>query len=219
VPLYRSTAFGGTVLGNATDTAVNFVGDDWSVSGLTGNGVNKYLNTGFTPALFANRASVHLSYSATNLETASAASNTSGDRFGLGSFNNAEGGLYDLSVANYTSARGANLRASRFSTFTNFPAASSSTRGSTEAHFIGTRTSATASAVYGDGSSVNTNSGTTTSASSTQPFYVFGLNLNGTAGLFTAARFRLYSIGNGLTAAQAAAFSSAVAALNTALGR
>jgi hypothetical protein len=223
VPLYVSTSIGGSVLGNSTDTNANFVSADFEETGasggLKGNGTSKYLDTGFTPASFSNRASVHLSISATSLETTSAANNTTGDRFGIGSYNNTEGGLYDLSIANYTGARGANLRASRFSTFSNFPFTSSSTRGATESHLVGTRTSATASALYGGGSSLNTNTGTSTAASSSQPFYVFCLNLNGTAGLFTAGRFRMYSIGNGLTAAQAASFSSAVATLNTALGR
>jgi hypothetical protein len=220
VPLYRSTSFGGTVLGNATDTNNNFVSGDFTeTTGLKGNGTTKFLNTGFTPASFVSTSSVHLSYSGTGLETTSAATSGSGDRFGIGTYNNTEGGLYDLSVAHYLSATGPNQRGSRMSTFTFYTYASSSSCGATESHLIGTRTSTTAAALYGAGSSIATNGGTVTPSSHSQPFYVFGLNLNGTAGVLTAGTFRMYSIGNGLNATQAAAFSAAVAALNTALGR
>jgi hypothetical protein len=105
------------------------------------------------------------------------------------------------------------------STFTFYTYGSSSSRGATESHLIGTRTSTTAAALYGNGSSIATNGGTVTPSSHSQPVYVFGLNLNGSAGALTAATLRLYSVGGGLTATQAAAFSAAVAALNTALGR
>lgn len=220
VPLYRSASFGGTVLGNSTDTNNNFVSGDFTeTTGLKGNGTTKFLNTGFSPASFASTSSVHLSYSGTGLETTSAATSGSGDRFAIGTFNNAEAGLYDLSIANWLAATGPNQRGSRFSTFAGFVYGSSSSRGTTESHLIGTRTSTTAAALYGGGSSIATNSASVTPSSHSQPIYVFGLNLNGTAGVLTAGTLRMYSIGAGLNATQAAAFSAAVSALNIALGR
>lgn len=53
VPLCRNTSLGGAVLGNATDTNVNFVNADYSergatLGGLKSNGSTKYLRTGLT---------------------------------------------------------------------------------------------------------------------------------------------------------------------------
>jgi hypothetical protein len=60
VPIYRSTVPFATVIGNATDTNVNFVGADYvetgASAGIQGNGSNKHLETGVTiNMLGANR--------------------------------------------------------------------------------------------------------------------------------------------------------------------
>jgi hypothetical protein len=90
---------------------------------------------------------------------------------------------------------------------------------SVESHFIGVRRSVTDGAIYSGGSLAGTNASAAASQSYAVPLFVFASNVNGVASSFSAARIRLYSIGLGMTNAQAAAFSSAVAALNTALGR
>jgi hypothetical protein len=214
VPLYRSTSFGGTVIGNATDTNINFVSADFSETGATGglkgNGSNKYLNTGFTPAMFANTANVHLSYSGTSLETTSG-----GAPYALGSYTGAEPGIFALGIS---LGLPTDRRATQLSNISAL-SVSSVARGSTEAHMIGTRTATNAAAMYGAGSLLASVSSTVTTASSSAPMFVFCRSTNNTPIAFTSGRLRMYSIGNGLTAAQAAAFSAAVIALNNDLGR
>ena len=214
VPLYRSTSFGGTGVGNATDTNINFVSADFSETGasggLKGNGSNKYLNTGFTPAMFANTANVHLSYSGTSLETTSG-----GAPYALGSFAGAEPGIFALGIS---LALPTDRRATQLSNVSAL-SVSSATRGSTEAHMIGTRTATNAAAMYGGGSLLASVASTVTTASSSAAMFVFCRSANASPVGFTSGRLRMYSIGNGLTAAQAAAFSAAVIALNNDLGR
>jgi len=214
-PLYRGASLTGTQLGNATDTNVNFVAGDYqetgSGGGLKGNGSSKYLNTGLAPSNISSLLDVHLSASGTDLDT-------SGDRVFVGSINsNANPGseIYALDVyAAYVTGR-----ASRLSMFTagQFPVVT--TPGTTESHIIGVRTSATSSVIYRGGASAVTNATTAVPVSHTRNWFVFALNNIGTPTAYTAARLRMYSIGNGLTAAQALAFSNAVIAFNTALGR
>jgi hypothetical protein len=214
-PLYRGPSLAGTQLGNATDTNVNFVAGDYqetgSGGGLKGNGSSKYLNTGLAPSNISSLLDVHLSASGTDLDT-------SGDRVFVGSINsNANPGseIYALDVyAAYVTGR-----ASRLSMFTagQFPVVT--TPGTTESHIIGVRTSATSSVIYRGGASAATNATTAVPVSHTRNWFVFALNNIGTPTAYTAARLRMYSIGNGLTAAQALAFSNAVIAFNTALGR
>lgn len=216
-PLYLSGSLGGTAIGNSTDTNVNFAEGDYqetgSGGGLVGNGTSKYLNTGFQPASFASRSDLHLSSSGTSLET-------SGDRCFVGAYGgNAVGSdIYALDVfAAYVSAR-----AARFATFVQgppiqFPVVT--TPGTSESHIIGTRTSTTLATIYRGGASAATSSQSVTTLSTTRPFFVFALNNGGSPSAYTAGRLRMYSIGNGLTAAQALAFSNAVIAFNTTLGR
>lgn len=218
VPLYVSTSLGGSVLGNSTDTNVNFVSADFQETrasgGLKGNGTSKYLNTGFTPALFASTDSVHLSYSATSLETAH-----TNNPCAIGTYDGTDPTLYDLSVS--FNILGGNSRCARLSTqsASGIVRVSAITRGSTESHLIGTRTASNAAALYGAGVSLATSTLSVTTGTSTRPFYVFAENSTGTTTAFTSGRLRMYSIGSGLTATQADAFSAAVAAFNTALGR
>lgn len=217
VPLYRAASQAASVIGNTTDTNNNFVSGDFastgSSGGLTGNGSTKFLNTGFQPSNWSSRTDIHMSFSGTGLET-------SGDRIAAGAFNNTEGSIYALDIyAAYVNARA--FRASGFSGGplppANFPRVTSP--GTTESHFIGTRTANNVSRVYRDGTEAANNTVTITASDTTRPIYVFCLNSVGTAVSHTAARMRMYSIGNGLTAAQALAFSNAVAAFNTALNR
>lgn len=215
VPLYRGPTFGGTNFGNATDTNGNFVSADFveigSGGGLKGNGTNKYLNTGFATNSLPSQTSVHLSSSGTGLET-------SGDKQFIGSYTGTETALAFLDIYSiYISAR-----AFRQGTFTTgrFPLVA--TPGTSEAHIIGSRTSSTSSVLYRGGTSAASNATAITPVASAIPFYVFTGNINNatpTSGTTTAATLRMYSIGTGLSATQAAAFSAAVIAFNNALGR
>jgi len=220
VPLYRGPTYGGTTYGNTTDTnngpfvSVDYV-ETGASGGLKGNGTSKYLDTGFTPDDFASQTSVHLSMSGTSLETASNPNNSTGDRFAVGSFNGPDGTLYDLSIAAYYPP--ADQRASRMSSFTR--AGFSATGRASESLLVGSRTGSNLLTLYADKTSVGTDLAGVTASGSTRPFFVFALNLSGTAGVFTAARLRAYSIGSGLTSSQVAAFTDAVSDFHTALGR
>jgi len=216
VPVYRGQSRTGTQYGNTTDTNQGpFVSGDYSETGasggLKGNGTSKYLDTGVTPADIASLNSFHLAYSGTSLETTS-----SPDKFGIGSYDGVAAELFDLSVsANY--GLGANRRGTRIASFT--LADFSATGRTEESLIIGTRTSSSLKTLYAGGTSVATNTSAVTPASSARTFHVFALNIEGTASVFTAGRFRQYSIGNGLTAQQVTDFTNAVSAFNTALGR
>ena len=216
VPLYRGPTFGGTTYGNSTDTNANFVSADFvetgATGGLKGNGTSKYLATGLASNSLPSATSVHLSSSATGLATSGSNAPTL-----VGSFDGTEPGLVVLDdYAGYVSAR-----AFRHGSYTAgfFPAVS--TPGSVESHFIGSRVNATSSTIYRGGSSAATNTITVAPTRTALGMYVFALNNNNAAlsGSYSASRMRMYSIGTGLDATQAAAFSAAVIALNTTLGR
>lgn len=220
VPLYRSTSFGGTGLGNATDTNNNFVSGDFietgTGGGLKGNGTNKYLNTGFATNSLPSQTNLHLSSSGTGLET-------SGDKQFLGTYTGTQNTLAFLDIyTNYTAVLPVVGRAFRHGTYTGGQITLVASPGTVESHIIGTRTSSTSSTLYRGGTSAASNAVSISPASSAIPFYVFVGNTNNatpTSGTTTAATLRMYSIGSGLNATQAAAFSAAVIAFNTALGR
>lgn len=212
VPLYRGPTFGGTTFGNSTDTNVNFVSADFvetgATGGLKGNGVNKWLNTGLTQANIGSVLDIHMSASGTSLETG-----PTGARAAL--------------VGAYTSAASnASILWARDNIFTGRVAYSGNfthvtgTSTATESHVLFSRSSSTSSTLYKSGSSVSSSSAAASSSAGTAAFGVFALGLSGgIASEYTAARMRMYSIGTSLNATQAAAFSAAVIALNTALGR
>lgn len=217
VPLYRGPTFGGTTFGNTTDTNVNFVSADFvetgTGGGLKGNGTNKYLNTGLTTNNLPSATSLHLSVSGTGLAT-------SGNKIALGSFNNLGSGLAILDeFATYSGVTARNFRNGTFAAG-QFPQITSP--GANESHLIGSRTASTAAALYQGGSLASSSATNITPIRNSVSIFVFALSTNNatpTAGATSAATFRMYSIGTGLNATQAAAFSAAVAALNTALGR
>jgi hypothetical protein len=209
-PLYLSGSFGGATIGNTTDTNFNFVAGDYaetgSGGGLKGDGSTKYLATGFNyNSLTAT--STHMSISGTSLETAV------NDRMAMGTFLNVGTGLFVLDITTGTTNRG--LRSSTIGQ-TLFAHASATA----ESHMIGTRTADASASVY-RGGAVAVSSATASGAVNTNSLIpVFAAtNTSNLVSQHTAARLRMYSIGNGLTAAQALAFSNAVVAFNTALGR
>lgn len=215
VPLYLGPTFGGTTYGNATDTNINFVSGDFvetgATGGLKGNGTNKYLNTGFKSNSLPSATSVHLSASAVGLAT-------SGDPCLIGSYNLIAEGMFDLDEF----VAGSSARAFRHGTYAigTFPKVTSP--GATESHLIGSRTSSSSASLYRGGSLANSNATSVTPANNALNIYVF--NYGTPSGLpvstqYSASRVRMYSLGTGLDAAQAASFSAAVIALNNALGR
>lgn len=214
-PLYLSGSLGGAAIGNATDTNVNFAEADYAETGasggLKGNGTTKYLNTGFNSSSLASANSTHLSASGTSMET-------SGDVMLLGSYLfPGDAGFTQLFLLDAYSAGngGRGFRSGGIGGTGVF----ASSPGTAESHIIGTRTASSAAVLYRGGVSAATSSTTGNAATAARPTLVFGAMNGTTPGNYSAARLRMYSIGNGLTAAQALAFSNAVIAFNTALGR
>jgi hypothetical protein len=216
VPLYRGPTFGGTNVGFATDTNNNFVSADFvetgATGGLKGNGVAKFLNTGLPTNSLPNGTSLHLSASGTGLAT-------SGGGVFAGSFNNAGPALFVLDE--FASGYSGGVRAFRAGTFAAGQFPQVTTPGAVESHVIGSKTSATSSVLYRGGSSAASSATNLTVTRTAFPIYVFALNNlnNAISSGCSAGRYRMYSIGTGLDASQAAAFSAAVIQFNAALER
>lgn len=206
VPLYLAESFGATAKGNTTDTNNGpFVSGDYVSTGATGGlsgGSSKYLDTGLPHNQVGSSTTGHLSFSGNNLPGPNV------DAVVLGAYNGSLGNLEDINLG-----PGVSSTLYRFGSF----GGPLNTFSSTRSHLIGT-TSGGSGTMYSAGISVST--GTTIALTrTTRTYYIFALNVSGTAGGFMSGRLRMYSIGNNLSAAQASAFSSAVAAFNTALGR
>lgn len=212
VPLYRGPTFGGTNFGNATDTNKDFVPKDFietgTGGGLKADGITKYLNTGMAPTVLPNLTDMHFSTSSPNLAT-------SGNFVLMGTRDGNNSGHMTLDEYSPTYP-GRFFRCGSFAAG-EFPLVLSP--GSSEPHFIGTRTSATSSIIYRNGILAASNATSITPTSHSFPFFIFATNTAGSPAGPSAATLRMYSIGNGLTATQAAAFSAAVIQFNTALGR
>jgi hypothetical protein len=210
VPLYRGPTFGGTTFGNANDTNVNFVSGDFAETGATGglkgNGTNKYLDTGLTLGNIGSVLSLHMSASGTSLETGASASRTTLVGVITSAATNAA-----ILWGRDSAGTGRGAYAGNFNGIYG-------TSTATESHIIFSRSSSTAANLYQGGASVSSSATGAAAAAGTASFGVFALG-GSLAGTYTAARMRSYSIGTSLNATQAAAFSSAVSALNTALGR
>jgi hypothetical protein len=209
-PLYLSGSFGGATIGNTTDTNFNFVAGDYaetgSGGGLKGDGSTKYLATGFNYNNLT-ATSTHMSISGTSLETAV------NDRMAMGTFLNTGSGIFVLDITTGTLNRGFRSSTAAASLFAHASATS-------ESHMIGTRTADAAASVYRGGAVASSSAAASGATNSNSLIPVFAATNTGNGiGQYTSARLRMYSIGNGLTAAQALAFSNAVIAFNAALGR
>ena len=211
VPLYRGPSLGGTQYGNTTDTNVGpFVVGDYAETGASGGLANanrsKYLNTGF-PTNTVPAGDRHLAFYART-------------------FVNAD---YDIFMGSESAASisqqfaiGHQVSASdvRFSFGGSTSAISSAGSVSTGAFWLGAHGTSTGGVIYRNGASDGT--GTLTAATpTTSEMHIFGINrasipanvdrYGGTSGG--------YSIGLSMTAAQAAAYNTAMQAFQTALSR
>lgn len=213
VPLYRSFSFGGTVIGNSTDTSNNFVSGDHSETGasggLTGNGTNKYLLCGSVLAS-VDRANSHQAAFGSSLTSPS-----TGSRILMGAESASGAGIVATQVRDGASV--AILRYFSANNQANFITVSAATSG----FIVGTATSSTDLRVYVNGvqsgSTVTANRGTGSQTSTSMA--VFAFNSNGSISSYCSARLSAYSVGLGLTAAQAQAYNTAINSLQTALGR
>ena len=219
VPLYFAESAGATEKGNSTDInsgATPFSSGSYastgSSGGLTGNG-SAYLNTGLTNSNCATPTSGHMSFSATGMTESTKAI------MGTTKENNPSTCDDILANINIGGAFGVVDVCRRGSFSANTVNTSPKTSYS---HWISTQTSSTSRVLYSSGTAImtSTSGASSLTLNSTHPYYIFATNLDNGAGVVpTSARLRQYSIGGGLTAAQAAAFSAAVATFNTALGR
>jgi hypothetical protein len=198
--------------GSETDTNVNFVSGDYnetgSSGGLKGNGSTKYLTTGFLPTLLTV-GSNHLSAYITGAVTS---------------------GTYAAMLGAFTTPGGAELAIysvdNSLSGVAYYATANSAGGGSASAianptgHSLGTATATNDRRFYVNGGQ----SGSTTTVSNTAalPTTVDIHILRRNSGSFVTwsnARIGAYSIGSGMTAAQASSFYTAMQAFQTALSR
>jgi len=214
VPLYRSSAFGGSPLGNTTDTNNAFVGvgtdyaDTGVTGGLTGNGSTKYLNTGFNVDQLPGAANCHLSSFITGTQDIASARTLVGTLF------NGVSDRYRLFLQLVGSS------APNYGIQTELGAANSAianNRTNTNGGLIlASRTSTTLLTLYDDAVSIGTNETSTAETTGASPFFVFARN--GPTEYYNG-RMAAYSIGAGMTAAQVTAYNTAIQAFQAAMGR
>lgn len=211
VPLYRGQSLGGTQFGNTTDTNVGpFVSGDYvetgASGGLLGNGTSKHLNTGFRTQDFASVSDVHLAIwwrggTVTDTRRQIGCFGPSGDTFYIDTRLAVGGG--NLAVLGQTTS---------FST---------GVLDQSEQSIIASRTSTTNAVLYKNGTSAATSTTSVTGVTGTsQVIGVFtGLFSGTSSSAWSPHRLNGYSIGAGLSGAQASAFHTAWAAFQTALTR
>lgn len=207
-----ATAYNQPRYGNLTDTNNNFVNSDYtetgSAGGLTPFATNaKWLNTGLSLDTLPILATGHLS--------AYRAAHTGTDGQMIGLRNAAGDQLYRLYHRGGASQRGDGFwggGAAAITTDNNGVAGSQ----------IVSRTSATSAKVFTNGSATATLATSITPASVARSFHVFADNdgnATPTSRWFVGVALRAYSIGDGLTDAQALSFHNALTAFQASLGR
>ena len=210
VPLYRGPSLGGTQYGNATDTNVGpFVSGDYAETGASGglrnNSGGKLLRTGLTPANLDTVATGHMAvYHGAYTSIGAFAPVLSVQD---GSFNRYR--MAWLSQGNM----GLNWGGS-----TALPDSSAAITGGGLYSVI--RRSSTDLQSFVNTTSVNSESASTTPATNTQDWAVFGSNNSGTNAASTATHLlKAYSIGKTLSSAELSAYYTAMQAFQTAMGR
>ena len=211
VPLYRAASLGATVIGNATDTNINFVSGDHaetgSSAGWKGNGTTKYLQTGLIP-------SSSLTYGDTHQSTFVEAAHTTGATAFPIMMGCRTGSLWFL-----ISAAQATLSTPAYYQDENGTAAFSTVANPT-GHIVGSTIAQSDKRFFING--VQSGSTTTNAPATTLPTVgvsVMAYNFAGTAQLWYSGRVSAYSIGRGMTAAQVSAYTAAMLAFRAALNR
>ena len=210
VPLYRGPSLGGTQYGNATDTNVGpFVSGDYAETGASGGllGLSgKYLDTGFnvnnlTASSFHLSSYIRGTQSVTTpMALIGALFNGVTDRFRL-----------------YVNATGTPASTYTINSELGVSTAATATLANANAGLmLASRTLATDFTLYDDGVSAGTNNTSTSGVVSATPLLVFART--GPTEYYTG-RMAAYSIGAGMTSAQALAYSNAMTAFQTALSR
>ncbi len=217
-PLFRGQSLTGSQFGGTVDTnaggASAFVSGDYSESvGLTaGLSTTKHLDTGFSTSLVTAAQWEGMHFSGWHGPIAANVT----DPFIIGSFGSDRFGL-QLSIRTTVLAYETG-RAGRTATVV----ATSGVQGARPSAFLlNQRTSTVSQELYRNGSlEVTSATAVTAIVSQSLPFFVFAYNSSGTrAGDQPGTPLRHYSIGLAMTAAQVAAFYSAMLAFNTSMGR
>jgi hypothetical protein len=182
----------------------NFITSDYAERGLNGglqgDGISKFLDTGFNTSNLTP-SSVHLSfYSQTSLGsvqyTEIGADLSNNSRLFLGVFN--QQALFDnLDQVSRTA---------------------SSTDQNGQGFYIGNRVSSSDSKIFKNGVIIASRI-TQTGTNPNLPIYLFSRNINGVASWITARRLSFYSVGSGLTDLEAVALNNRVQALQIGLER
>ena len=186
VPLINKFV-GGSVLGNTTDTFIAFGAADYSeATGLTGDGVSKYLGTGLAASSSGTAGSFHVAvYNRSN------AYGTDGS---IGS--STAGGYVGYLQEAYTGGV-------CYIYFDDAGSIINGTDGSPPTGlYVATRTSQTSRVVYKNGSvlfSSSTDLGTTPAING-EAIVVHAVNASGTVNSWTAKNLCFYAVGNGITA-------------------
>jgi hypothetical protein len=170
--------------------------------GLTGNGTDNYLNSGFL-ATGISATSNHLFVNGSSFPTTGSTFRT-----GIGSW------ASSISRLNITLLDSLNER--RYQDAVTYASINSGL--ATSGSVSGARLSTTLNTLYQNGSSVNT---LTLSISPTMPafnFFVYALNLAGSPVDLTNACFNFYGIGDGLTGTQMTAYHARVTTLINTFG-
>ena len=210
-PLYRGESRTGTQYGNDLDTNVNFVEGDYTETGasggLLGNGTSKYLNTGFNVDQLPGAANCHLASYIRGTQSNASARTLIGTLFN-GTTDRYRMFLLDAAAGNYRvfSELGVSVQAG---TATSLPNASGGL-------IVSTRTSATSLTIYDDGVSIATNTNNVSAVTGAAPFFVFARN--GPTEYYNG-RMAGYSIGAGLSGAEATSYYNAMNTFQTALSR
>ena len=206
VPLYRSFSYGGTVIGNATDTNVNFVNADFTATGATGglkSNASKYLNTGL-PANAIATDNLHLGIGLVTANT------QGGNRSAIGAFSG--GNIVGIACSS------SNRLAGIFGSFTN--TATHCGPSTSAAQLQPGNLIAAYPSFYRNGTIEGASASSFGQYGLSNPIFVFGLSTSA-SGLTDPvdARLNWYSIGATMTAAQVASYDAAIASLRVALGR
>jgi hypothetical protein len=211
VPLYTGPSLSGTQYGNAVDTNVGpFVSGDYAeTTGLQGNGSTKYLNTGL-PMNYTTARNMHMS--------AWAAGFTANNAGLIGADTNGDGTSprFLQAVVSFNATPRANVF---YNIGTNFVQPQFN-QTYTSALLLGSG-NASGNVLYANGSSAATDgeSGAGVNAN-TYPLFVFAVNnRNVNVNNFANCRIATYSAGLHMTAAQVAAFHTALAAFHASMGR
>lgn len=194
--------------GNASDVNMNgahFVEADYSeATGLQADGAQEWLDTGFICSTVPG-VTLHMSYYS---------------RSSSGNGNACMGISDGTNRATFYDLTGGRQIRSDFYDFNNGSTISSAIAAGPIGHIVSSRMSNVDQKIYRKGVEIGNNALTITSVKpGTYGCYIFGYNSTGSIGQLSNQLLAGYSIGDGLTAAEALAYYTDLQAFQTALGR